>query len=339
MTETKYWRAINTALAEEMRRDERVVLIGQDVASPGGPFGATKGLMKEFGPNRVRDTPISEGAVVGAAVGAAMAGLRPVVEVMFFDFITLALDQLVNQAAKMAYMSMGHYSVPLTLRTMCGAGLGAGPQHSQNLEAWLAAVPGLKVVSPGTPAEAKGLLKAAIRDPDPVVVIESASLWSMKGEVIDDAEAVLPMGRAAVRREGSDVTLVCWGSSVPGALEAAQILAEQGVEVEVIDLRTLNPLEKECVVRSVRKTGRLVVCQNAVTTCSIGSDLIRIVATAAHRSLRVAPELVAPPFAPVPFPPGLERAYFPQQHDVVAAVHRALTEEPTWPRSSYPSGV
>lgn len=327
MNQQKYWQAINAALAEELRRDETVVLFGEDVAAPGGPFGASKGLLDEFGPNRVRDTPISEAAITGVAVGSAIAGLRPIIEIMFFDFITLALDQLANQAAKMAYMSMGHYSVPLTLRSMCGAHLGSGPQHSQNLESWVASVPGLKVVWGGTPADAKGLLKAAIRDPDPVVVVESAGLWSTKGEVPDDPNHLVPLGQANIRRPGEDVTLVCWGGTVPRADLAASTLAADDIDVEVVDLRTLNPLDTNRILGSLDKTGRLVVVQDATGPCSVGADVVRLAATAGFDSLRAAPEVVSPPFAPVPFTPTLERAYFPQSDDVVTAVKRTLMLE------------
>lgn len=327
MTRRKYWQAINDALAEELRRDPAVVLFGEDVAAPGGPFGATKGLLDEFGPRRIRDTPISEAALTGVAVGAAMAGLRPIVEIMFFDFITLAMDQLANQAAKMSYMSMGHFPVPLTMRTMCGAHLGSGPQHSQSLEAWIAAVPGLKVAWGGTPADTKGLLKAAIRDPHPVVVIESASQWSARGEVPDDPDRLVPLGKANIRRAGRDITLVCWGGTVPRADAAAAALAEDGIDVEVLDLRTLSPLDEAALLRSVETTGRLVVLQDATGPCSIGSEVIRLATTQRFGSLRDAPQLVSPPFAPVPFPPVLERAYFPQSEDVIACVRRTLTPE------------
>lgn len=325
MTVQKYWQAINAGLAEELRHDDHVVLFGEDVAAPGGPFGATKGLLREFGPTRVRDTPISEAAITGMAVGAAMAGLKPVVEIMFFDFLTLAMDQLVNQAAKMSYLSSGHYHVPLTLRTMCGAHLGPGPQHAQSLESWVASVPGLKVVWGGTPADAKGLLKAAIRDPNPVVVIESGGLWSTRGEVPNEADHVVPIGKAHVRRTGDDVTLVCWGSTVPRADKAAEYLAGVGVEVEVVDLRTLLPLDRDCLLGSVRKTGRLVIVQDAVAPCSVGSEVIRVAASDAFDALRAGPVVVSAPFAPVPFPPLLEEAYFPDVDDVISAIQKVLS--------------
>ena len=327
MSRVKYWQAINAGLAEELRRDENVVLFGEDVGRPGGPFGATQGLFREFGGHRVRDTPISEAALTGTAVGAALAGLRPVVEIMFFDFLTLAMDQLVNQAAKMGYLSMGRFPVPLTLRTMSGARLGSGPQHSQGLEGWLAAVPGLKVVWSSTPEDAKGLLKAAIRDPDPVVVIESAALWSTRGEVPDDPDVIVPIGRAVIRRPGRDVTLVAWGGAVARCLRAAEVLESGGIEAEVLDLRTLNPLDEETVLRALRRTGRLVVVQDATGPCSVGAEVIRVAATSGFSALKAPAELVSAPFAPVPFPPELEKSYFPQEDDVIAAVRRTTGRE------------
>ena len=320
----KYWQAINRGLAEELRRDPAVVLYGEDVAEPGGPFGATAKLWQEFGDRRVKDTPISEQTLTGMAVGSAMAGLRPIVEIMFFDFITLSMDQLVNQAAKMSYMSMGHYSVPLTLRTMCGAGRGTGPQHGQVLDSWLASVPGLKVVWGGTPADAKGLLKAAIRDPDPVVVIESMLLWSTRGEVSDDPELIVPIGQANVRRIGGDATIVCWGGTVPRADKAADLLAEDGIAAEVLDLRTLSPLDTASILQSLERTGRLVVVQDGTGPCSIGSEIARLAATDGFDLLRAPVELVTPPFAPAPFSPALESAYYPNSVDVVDAVRRTM---------------
>ncbi|WP_028922659.1 alpha-ketoacid dehydrogenase subunit beta [Pseudonocardia acaciae] len=329
MSRVKYWQAVNSALREELARDQRVHLFGEDVGAPGGPFGATRNLQAEFGEWRVRDTPISEGVITGLAVGSAMAGLRPVAEIMYFDFMTLAMDQLVNQAAKMRYMSAGGFSVPLTIRTLCGAGRGSGPQHSQSLEAWLASVPGLKVVWGGTPADAKGLLKSAIRDDDPVVVIESVSQWTQRGEVPDDPEALVPIGAGLVRRSGQDLTLVCWGGTVARAVAAAETLAdEHGVDAEVLDLRTLSPLDRPLILGSLNKTGRLVVVQDATGPCSIGSEVVRLAATEGFGSLRAPAVLLSAPFAPVPFPPGLEREYYPQADDLVAAVLAALERTP-----------
>ncbi|WUI04175.1 alpha-ketoacid dehydrogenase subunit beta [Spirillospora sp. NBC_00431] len=324
MSTVKYWQAVNSALHEELERDASVHVFGEDVGVPGGPFAATRGLRERFGEWRVRDTPISESTFTGMAVGAAMAGLRPVAEVMYFDFITLAMDQLVNQAAKMSYMSDGAFAVPLTIRTLCGGHRGSGPQHSQSLEGWLAAVPGLKVVWGGTPADAKGLLKAAIRDDDPVVVIESLSLWTRRGEVPDDTDHVVPIGAGLIRRPGDDVTLVCWGDTVPSAMEAAEALAGRGVGAEVLDLRTLSPLDEALILRSLAKTGRLVVVQDAQGPCSVGSEVIRLAATDGFASLRAPAARVSPPFAPVPFAPDLEHAYYPGPDDVVSAALRTI---------------
>ena len=238
MRELKYWQAINEALFEEMGRDERVTLAGEDVAQPGGPFGASRGLLEKFGPWRVKDTPISEAAIAGLAVGAALAGLRPVVEIMFLDFMALAMDQIVNQAAKTRYMSGGRLSLPMTIRMLCGAGRNNGPQHSQSLEAWLCHVPGLKVVWPSTPAEAKGLLKSAIRDDDPVIVIDSLNLWTSRGPV-PDGDHLTPIGKADVKRSGADVTIVAVGCMVHRALGAAERLAAQEIDAEVLDLNAL----------------------------------------------------------------------------------------------------
>jgi pyruvate dehydrogenase E1 component beta subunit len=327
MSELKYWQAVNTALREELERDELVHVFGEDVGAAGGPYGATRGLQDAFGEWRVRDTPISEAIIGGMAVGAAMSGIRPVAEIMYFDFITLAMDALVNQAAKMSYMSSGSFSVPMTLRTMCGAQRGNGPQHSQSLESWLVSVPGLKVVWGSTPADARGLLKSAIRDDDPVVVIESMSQWGTRGEVPDDPDHLVPIGEALVRREGGHVTLVAWGGTVARALAAAESLEADGIDAEVLDLRTLSPLDKPRLLQSLAKTGHLAVVQDAHGPCSVGSEVIRIAASEGFRSLQAAPVLLSPPFAPAPFPPGLEAAYYTDVNDLVTAVRQMLEKE------------
>lgn len=329
MTSLKYWKAVNTALREELDRDPNVHVFGEDVGRAGGPFGATIGLQETFGDWRVRDTPISEAVIAGMAVGSAMSGLRPVAEIMYLDFITLAMDQIVNQAAKMSYMSAGKYSVPMTVRSLCGAQRGSGPQHSQSLEAWLVSVPGLKVVWGSTPADAKGLLKSAIRDEDPVIVLESMSLWGTRGEVPDNPEVLVPIGEAVVHRPGSDVTIVCWGGTVPRAMAAAEQLAGDGIglDAEVLDLRTLSPLDEGLILESLGKTGRLVVVQDATGPCSVGSEVVRIAATEGYSDLRAAPVLVSAPFAPVPFPPDLEDAYYAGAADIVSAVRQSIEKE------------
>lgn len=319
MAKIKYWKAINDAIAQEMERDERVVVVGEDVGKPGGTYVATKGLYDRFGAARVRDTPISEATLAGLATGAAMTGLRPIVEIMFFDFLTLASDQLVNHAAKVSSVSGGEFQVPMVLRTMCGAGKNTGPQHGQSLETWVAHVPGLKVVWPSNPGDAKGLLTAAIRDPNPVVVIESLALWAARGEV-PEGEHVVPIGKAVVAREGHDVTVVSWGAAVPRALGAAEALAtDHGVSAEVVDLRTLSPLDEDAILTSIAKTGRLVIVHDAVRPYGGGAEIAALAASEGFEHLTAPVRRVAAPFAHVPFPPQLERAYFPQVEDVVDA--------------------
>jgi acetoin:2,6-dichlorophenolindophenol oxidoreductase subunit beta len=323
MRELKYWQAVNEALFEEMARDERVTLAGEDVAAPGGPFGASRGLLDKFGPWRVKDTPISEAVIAGLAVGAALAGLRPVVEIMFLDFMCLAMDQVVNQAAKVSYMSGGRQRLPLTIRTLCGAGRNNGPQHSQSLEAWLCHVPGLKVVWPSTPADAKGLLKSAIRDDNPVIVIDSLNLWTSK-ESVTEEEQLTPIGKAVVRRRGADATVVAVGSMVPRALAAAAQLATEGIDTEVIDLRTLSPLDRETILASVAKTHRLVIAHDAVKPFGFGSEIAAMVAEEALEDLDARVRRVAAPWAPVPFSPPLEAVYYPQAPEIQAAVRAVL---------------
>ena len=305
-----------------MRADERVVVLGEDVAE-GGPWGATAGLADEFGVERVRNTPISEGAICGVAIGLAQSGMRPVVEVMFVDFITLALDQLVNQAAKAHFMSGGQLSVPLVLRTQGGAGHRGGAQHSQSLEAWLTHVPGLKVVMPSTAADAAGLLRSAIADPNPVVFVENKTLYFRREEMPKGAGAV-PLGRARVARPGRDVTVVALSRLVPEALAAAEELAGEGLEVEVVDPRTLVPLDLETIVESVARTHRVVVAHEAVAHGGFGAEIAAQVQRAAFDELDAPIERVGAPFAPVPFSPPLEDAYVPGRRDVAAAVRALL---------------
>jgi pyruvate dehydrogenase E1 component beta subunit len=322
MSETTYLQAIRTTLADAMRADPRVFVLGEDVAE-GGPWGATTGLAEEFGDERVRNTPISEAAICGVAIGAAQSGLRPVVEVMFVDFVTLALDQLVNQAAKAHFMSGGQLEVPLVLRTQGGAGQRGGAQHSQSLEAWLTHVPGLKVTMPSAAADAAGLLASAIADPNPVVFVENKTLYFRKEEVADEREPV-PIGRARTVRPGRDVTVVALSRLVSEALAAAEELAGEGIEVEVIDPRTLVPLDVETVVESVSRTHRLVVAHEAVVHGGFGAEIAAQVQAAAFDELDAPVERVGAPFAPVPFSPPLEDAYLPGRAEVVEAVRRLL---------------
>jgi pyruvate dehydrogenase E1 component beta subunit len=300
-----------------MRADPRVLVLGEDVAE-GGPWGATAGLAEEFGEERVRNTPISEAAICGIAIGAAQSGRRPVVEVMFVDFLTLALDQLVNQAAKAHFMSGGQLEVPLVLRTQGGAGQRGGAQHSQSLEAWLAHVPGLKVVLPSTAADAAGLLASAIADPNPVVVVENKTLYFRKEQVPEDGERV-PIGLARLARPGQDVTVVALSRLVPEALAAADELAEEGIELEVIDPRTLVPLDLDTIVESVSRTHRLVIAHEAVTHGGFGAEIAAQVQEAAFDELDAPIARVGAPFSPVPFSPPLEDAYLPGRTEVTAA--------------------
>ena len=269
MKELRYIRAITEALREEMSRDERVFVIGEDVGLSGGAFSATRGLLEEFSEKRVRDTPISESAIVGLATGAAAAGLRPVVEIMFMDFMTLCMDQVINQMAKMSYMFGGQSKVPMVIRTPCGAGLNAGPQHSQCLEALFAHIPGLKVVMPSTPYDVKGLLKSSIRDDNAVIFVENKALHAISGEV-PEGEYTIPLGKGDIKREGKDVTVVATSRMVHQSLVAAQELEEEGIDIEVIDPRTINPLDREIILTSLEKTSRLVIAHEAVKAFGIG---------------------------------------------------------------------
>jgi pyruvate/2-oxoglutarate/acetoin dehydrogenase E1 component len=321
MKEIRYIRAITEALREEMARDPRVLVIGEDVAVPGGSFSATRGLLEEFGPKRVKDTPISESAIVGLALGAATQGLRPIVEIMFMDFVTVCMDQIVNQVAKARYMFGGQYRLPLVIRTPCGGGLNAGPQHSQSLEAWFAHVPGLKVVMPATPYDVKGLLKSAIRDDNPILFVENKALYGLKGNIPEE-EFLVPIGKAEVKREGRDVTVVATSRMVHEALQAAESLSKEGVEAEVIDLRTITPLDRETIFRSVGKTTRLVIAHEAVKDFGVGAEISAMVAEEMIDCLDGPILRIGAPYAPIPFNP--ESLYLPNREDVIQAVRRVL---------------
>jgi acetoin:2,6-dichlorophenolindophenol oxidoreductase subunit beta len=323
MTQTTYVKAVNRALADAMRADPRVIVIGEDVAE-GGPYTATAGLAGEFGTQRVIDTPISEAAVCGVAIGAAQSGLRPVLEIMYIDFLTLAIDQLVNQAAKAHFMSGGQLRVPLVLRTQGGAGHRSAAQHSQSLESWLCHVPGLKVVMPARAVDAAGLLASAIADPNPVVVIENKTLYFRREEVPEHIEPI-PIGQARIVRPGRDVTVVALSRLVHEAVAAAERLAGEGIEAEVIDPRTLVPLDTAAVLESVSRTGRLVIAHEAVRHGGFGAELAATVAEAAFGSLRAPVQRVGARFTPVPFSGALEDDYLPGADAVCAAVRAALT--------------
>ena len=312
--------AICEAMCIRMREDDRVFLFGQDVGILGGPFGVSSGMMDEFGARRVRDTPISEGAIVGAAVGSAAAGLRPIAEMMFVDFITLGMDQLVNQAAKMRYMFGGKISVPLVIRTACGAGAGAAAQHSQSLEAWVTHVPGLKAVYPSTPQDAMGLLLASIDDDNPVVFFEHKVLYALKGEVTDFTP--IPLGVGDIKREGADVTVIATGKMVHEALSAAKTLSAEGIELEVLDPRTLYPLDVDLIGRSLEKTNKAVVITEETKRGGYAGEISAIIAEEYFDLLDAPVIRIGALNSPVPFSPPLEKFYLPNADDIVAAVRR-----------------
>jgi pyruvate dehydrogenase E1 component beta subunit len=315
--ELKYFNAVREALAEEMERDASTVLMGEDIGSAGGIYAETRGLQEQFGAERVLDTPAGELGFMGAAIGCAITGLRPIVEISFADFFPVCLDQLVNQAAKIRYMSGGQTSVPLTVFSFGGGGLGAGPQHSGTYEALLGAVPGLKVVTPAVPRDAKGLLKAAIRDPDPTIVLLHKGLLQTREDVAEDGDTTVPLGAASVRREGDHITLVSWSGGVRLALAAAASLGDRGISAEVIDLRSVQPLDVDTVVASVRKTHRLLVVQETQGFAGIGSELAYAVGNAAFDHLDAPIERVCPPFTPTPFSPPMEQFHTPSVEQVV----------------------
>ena len=318
-------QAVHQALREEMIRDAGVFVAGEGVGVSihDNPMLPTAGLLKEFGPKRVKDTPVSEAAIAGLAVGAAAAGLRPVVEIMFNPFFTLASDMIVNHAAKLRYLSGGKSTFPLVVRMKSGAGFGAGCQHAHNLEAWVAHCPGLKVVMPSTPADAKGLLKSAIRDDYPVVFIEDMLLYFVPGPV-PEGEHLVPIGKADVKRPGKDITVVTWSKMLGVALNAAAKLDQEGIRVEVVDLRTLRPLDKETVLASVRKTGRLVVLHEATRTGGFAGEIAAVVMEEAFSSLKAPLRRVTGPDIPVPASPPLERFYIPDEEQLIAAIREIV---------------
>jgi acetoin:2,6-dichlorophenolindophenol oxidoreductase subunit beta len=321
--EITYVKAFTEALMQLMAEDENVLVIGEDVAHYGGVFHAFDGLLKTYGDKRVIDTPISEMGFIGMGVGAAARGLRPVCDLMFFDFIGVAMDQVYNQAAKLKFMFGGDVSVPLTLTTAGGAGLSAGPQHSQSLEAWLAHVPGLKVVLPSSPYDVKGLMVAAVRDDNPVVVVLNKRMLGSRGPVPEEIYEI-PLGQANVLRPGRDVTVIALGRMVPESMTAAEELAKEGKEVEVIDLRTVQPLDSATILESVRRTNRALVVHEAVTFGGIGAEVAAQIQEEAFDYLDAPVLRLGAPFAPVPFSPVLERAYIPDSNRIVAGVQRLL---------------
>jgi pyruvate dehydrogenase E1 component beta subunit len=311
-----YAQAINDALREEMRADPRVFLMGEDIGLHGGIFRTTKDLMPEFGPERVRDTPISESGFVGLGIGAALAGMRPVVELLFMDFALVSADQIINQAAKLRYMSGGKVSVPIVIRTQQGGGRGNGAQHSQSFESWLAQVPGLILVAPATPADAKGLLKSAIRAGNPVVFIEHKLLYNTKGEV-PEQEFLLPIGKADIKRPGRDITIVSCSRTLLFALEAAEALSSQGIEAEVIDLRTIEPLDMQTIYQSVRGTARLLVVHESDVNCGLGAEIITRIYENIPDALVAPARRLGGKHVPIPVAEPLESAVLPQVQDII----------------------
>ena len=319
-----YAQAIKDVLAQEMERDEKVFVMGEDVAKQGGIFGVTRGLLEQFGEKRVRNTPISESAIVGTGVGAASAGLRPVVELMYMDFVYVAADQLFNQAAKIRYMFGGKARVPLVVRGQQGIGRGNAGQHSQSVEALFMHIPGMKVACPATPADAAGLMRTAIRDDNPVMFFEHKALYATKGEVPDDPEFAIPFGKANIVQEGKDVTIVTNLLYVSRTMEAVKELEAEGISCEVIDPRTLVPLDMETIINSVKKTGRIVTVHEAHKTLGFGTEVIAAVTKEAFKYLDASPERLGAKMCTLPFNLGLENAVVPQKEEIKAAVKRTL---------------
>ncbi|MEK3938776.1 MULTISPECIES: alpha-ketoacid dehydrogenase subunit beta [Bacillus] len=319
MREISYLEAVREAMSQEMRENQDVFILGEDIGVYGGAFGVTRGMIEEFGPERVRNTPISEAAIAGSAVGAALTGMRPILELQFSDFITIAMDQLVNQAAKTRYMFGGKGKVPLVVRTPAGSGTGAAAQHSQSLEAWMAHIPGLKVVQPSTAYDAKGLLKAAMDDDNPVIFYEHKLLYKTIGEVPEEPYSI-PLGKADVKRSGKDVTIVATAIMVHKALEAAKELEAEGIDVEIIDPRTLVPLDEETIIESVKKTGKCIVVHEAVKRGGYGGEIASMIAESEAFDYLDAPiKRLGGLAVPIPYNPTLEKAVIPQVPDIIEA--------------------
>ncbi len=323
MPEMTYREAVRDGLSQLMRRDDRIFLMGEDIAEMGGSMGVTQGMLAEFGPERIRNTPISEIAIVGAGIGAATQGMLPIVEIMYEDFLTISMEQIVNQAAKHRTMSGGQVKVPLTIRTQGGAGWSPGAQHAQQLEAWFVHVPGLKVVFASTPEDVRGLLRSSVYDPNPVLFFEHRTLYPVKGEVPEEI-APIPLGQARVHREGTDVTVVAIGRLVHDALQAAEQAESEGISVEVIDPRTLSPLDTDSIIASVRKTTRCVTAHEAVVQGGFGAELAAVVQHGAFDYLDAPIERVGARFAPLPFAPVMEEYAVPHSDDVLAAIKRTV---------------
>jgi pyruvate/2-oxoglutarate/acetoin dehydrogenase E1 component len=323
MRELTYAQAINEALRQCMKEDERVILLGEDIGVYGGIFQVTAGLLSEFGPERVIDTPIAEAGFTGASIGAALTGMRPVVEIMFIDFTTVCMDMIINQMAKMHYMFGGRGTVPMVLRINIGAGRGAAAQHSQSFHALFMHIPGLYVAAPATPYDAKGLMIEAIRNDNPVVFVEHKKLYVEKGEVPEESYTI-PFGQADIKREGSDLTIVATHALVTRSLNAADEVAKEGIDVEIVDPRTLVPLDRSAILESVKKTGRLLVADEGHKTCGVAAEISAMVAEEAIYYLKAPVVRVCSPDTPVPFSPPLEQAYIPDVKDLVPAIKRLM---------------
>ncbi len=324
MTEMKYFQAITKALREELARDESVFVMGEDVGHPDGIYAQTRGLRDEFGEARVRDTPAGEIGFMGAAVGAAATGMRPVVEISFADFFPMCMDAIVNQIAKIRYMSGAQIAMPITVMSFGGGRLNAGPQHSGTFEAWLGSMPGLKVATPSTPEDVAGMLKWAIRDDDPTFVLLHKGLLQRRGDVSDDADHLIPFGEARSLRSGDDISIVCWGGGLAPAREATATLVERGVDVELIDLRSIQPLDLGTLVASIERTNRMLLVQETVGFAGIGAEIAAAVQSAAFDFLDAPIERVAAPFTPVPYSPPLESFVLPGADDVTKAAEALL---------------
>lgn len=327
MSKINVRQALNDALREEMELDPTVMLMGCDIGVRGGPFGVTLGLQKQFGAKRVKDTPISEPGFTGAGVGAAATGLRPVIEILYSDWLTLCTDQLVNMAAKMRYMFGGKVNMPLVVRAPFGAGGGVAAQHSQSFEAWFNHIPGLKVVAPITPYDVKGMLKAAIRDDNPVMFFEHKRSYQIKGEVPDDEDYIVPFGKAAIRREGTDVTIVAYSMMALRAQNAAEELEKQGISCEVIDLRSILPLDYETVMNSIAKTNRVVVCQEANLRSGLAGDIVAEIIDRGFDLLDAPPVRVGAPNVPMPYNAGLEAICIPNEENIKEAVLKVMSND------------
>jgi len=327
MREMTYIEAVNEAMIEEMERDEKVFIMGEDIAvgyGGGGVFGATRGLLDKFGPDRVIDTPLSESGIVGVAGGAALMGYRPIAEIMFADFLPLTADHMVNITSKMRWVLGGNVDVPIVYRTAYGAGVGAGMHHSQSLEAWFAHVPGMKVIMPSTPADAKGLLKAAIRDNDPVLFLEHKLLYKRLKGPVPEGEYVLPIGKGDIKKEGNDISIIATGAMVHQALDAAGILEKEGVSAEVVDPRTILPLDEDIILKSVEKTGLAVIVHEAPTTGGFGGEIAALLADKGIDYLDGPVKRVGAPFCPIPSSPELEKFYLPDAEKIVNAAKEIL---------------